>query len=493
MKSILKAASASLASVVVLTSLAACGGNNTNENAASPSASAGASAGASASASDAGSQVYEENGLPKDEKVTLKVGFFEGGMGRAWFDTAMASFKEKFPNVSFDVTYSPTISQVTQTKIAANDDKDMFDLFSGSIPGGISSYVEAGKLESQEDLWDHKAYDASGKTLKEIAFEGSFDSSPRTKGNTYAFPISGSGSGLMYNKSLFEKNGWNENPKTWSEFLKLCEDIKAAGLFPITFPGVYPDYITNAFGTPKVYELAEEKGTLDKVYEDYHKFNQPYYLAPENIERWNRIYDMGKKGYFPSGLAALNHTQSQMQVVQGKAAMVATGTWVENEMKQSTPADFKWGYMSVPMAENADNTKWITFTPGSGFLIWAAKPDLNKKWSKEFIVSLWNLDNQMEIAEKGGMLPLRADFADDASRLAKLQSLPSAFLAYMKDNKVKMDSGAADVTLTDPAFEQSTKVISEAITQIATGKQEPQKKLQEAEDYLKKAIEAQSK
>ncbi|MDG0813525.1 hypothetical protein [Cohnella rhizosphaerae] len=91
------------------------------------------------------------------------------------------------------------------------------------------------------------------------------------------------------------------------------------------------------------------------------------------------------------------------------------------------------------------------------------------------------------------MLPLRADFADDASRLAKLQSLPSAFLAYMKDNKVKMDSGAADVTLTDPAFEQSTKVISEAITQIATGKQEPQKKLQEAEDYLKKAIEAQSK
>ncbi|WP_339279842.1 extracellular solute-binding protein [Paenibacillus sp. FSL W8-1187] len=488
MKKVLKATSVSLASLVVLTSLTACSSNSSNNAANSP-----APVNASAGETDAGAQVYSENGLPKDEKVTLKVGFFEGGMGREWFDYALESFKQKFPNVSFDVTYSPTISQVTQTKIAANDDKDMFDLFSGSIPGGIASYVEAGKLESQEDLWDRKAYDGSGKTLKEVSFEGSFESSPRTKGNTYAFPISASGSGLMYNKSLFEQNGWNENPKTWSEFLKLCEDIKAAGLYPITFPGVYPDYITNAFGPPKVYELAEENGTLDKVYEDYHKFNQPYFLAAENVERWNRIYDMGKKGYFPSGLAALNHTQSQMQVVQGKAAMVATGTWVENEMKQSTPEGFKWGYMTVPMAEKPDNTKWITFTPGSGFLIWAAKPELNKNWSKEFIVWLWNLDNQLQIAEKGGMIPLRADFADDASRLEKLQSLPSAFLAYMKDNKVKMDSGSADVTLTDPAFEQANKVMSESITQIATGKQDPQPKLQEAENYLKKAIDAQGK
>ncbi|WP_127464334.1 hypothetical protein [Paenibacillus pasadenensis] len=77
--------------------------------------------------------------------------------------------------------------------------------------------------------------------------------------------------------------------------------------------------------------------------------------------------------------------------------------------------------------------------------------------------------------------------------MEKLQSLPSAFLAYMKDNKVKMDSGSADVTLTDPAFEQANKVMSESITQIATGKQDPQPKLQEAENYLKKAIDAQGK
>ena len=70
----------------------------------------------------------------------------------------------------------------------------------------------------------------------------------------------------------------------------------------------------------------------------------PVYLAPENIELWNRIYEMGKKGYFAEGLAALTHTQSQMQVVQEKAAMVSTGTWVENEMEEAAPADFKSGF-----------------------------------------------------------------------------------------------------------------------------------------------------
>jgi hypothetical protein len=36
-------------------------------------------------------------------------------------------------------------------------------------------------------------------------------------------------------------------------------------------------------------------------------------------------------------------------------------------------------------------------------------------------------------------------------------------------------------------------VITEAITMIATGKQDPLPKLQEAEELLKKAIEAQKK
>jgi len=437
--------------------------------------------------------VYPENGLPKDLKVVLKVGFFESGMGREWFDYAMDTFKKKFPNVSFEVVYTPKIETITGTKIAANNDEDMFDLFSGNIPGGVEGLVEAGKLEPQEELWDHKAYDGNGKTLRELALDGEVISTPRVMGKMYALPVAGTGAGLMYNKTLFEQNGWNQNPKTWDEFMKLCADIKAKGIIPVTFPGVYSTYIENAFGTWKLFELAELGGNLKTFEDNFRNFKLPFHTSPESIDRWNRVYDMGKKGYFPEGVAALNHTQSQMQVIQGKAAMVSTGTWVQNEMKDSTPKEFKWGFMAVPMGNKPDGTIWIRLTVGNGNYIWAAKPELNKKWAKEFNVWLRNLDVQTVIAEKGGMLPIRKDFTDDKTRADKIQNAPKAMLEYMKSNKVMLESGFRNVSLSDPAFLQSNKVIAEAITPIATGKQEPLPKLQEAEELLKKAVEAQRK
>lgn len=438
-------------------------------------------------------ETYAENGLPKDQKVTLKVGFFEAGMGREWFDYAMDTFKKKFPNVSFEVVYSPKIDTITGTKISAGNDADMFDMFSGNIPGGTEAVVAAGKLESQEDLWDRKAYDGGGKTLKEIALEGEYESATRVNGKTYALPVAGTSAGLMFDKNLFEKHGWNQNPKTWGEFVQLLEAIKAKDIIPITFPGQYPTYLDNAFGTWKLFELAEINGNLKTFEDNFRNFRLPMHLSEESIERWNRVYELGKKGYFPSGVAALNHTQSQMQVLQGKAALVATGTWVQNEMKDSTPEGFKWGFMAVPMGSKPDSTIYVRLSAGNGFHIWAAKPELNKAWAKEFNVWLWNLDVQSVIAEKGGMLPVRKDFSDDASRAAKIQDAPRAMYEYMQRNKVRLESGFRNISLTDPAYQQSNKVITEAITEIALGKKEPLPILQEAEALLKKAVEAQAK
>ncbi|WP_409344280.1 ABC transporter substrate-binding protein [Paenibacillus sp. MBLB4367] len=449
------------------------------------------------SASPAGTQakeanVYPENGLPKDEKVNLKVGFSETGMGREWFDYAMDSFKKKFPNVSFEVVYSPKIADITGTKISANNDSDMFDLFSTVLPGGNAAQiplVESGKVEPQEELWNHKVYDGNGKTVKDLAIAGEFEGAPRILGKTYALPNAGTTAGLFFNKKLFEKNGWNQNPKTWDEFVKLCETIKAAGIIPITTPGMVPDYIGHAFGPWKLFELAEINGNLKRFEDDFRNFRNEY-TSPESIERWNRIYELGKKGYFPEGLAALNDTQSEMQVLQGKAAMVSTGAWVQNAMKDSTPADFKWGFMAVPMGDKPDSVKYIRGSVSNGMFIWSAKPELNKKWAKEFIVWLWNLDVQTVIADKGGQLSVRKDFADDPARADKIQDASKAVAEYIKNNNVKMESAFRSTTLSDPSYAQAIKLINEATSQIALGKQDPLPKLQEAQKLIDKAIAA---
>ena len=38
--------------------------------------------------------------------------------------------------------------------------------------------------------------------------------------------------GILYNKDLFEENGWKV-PSTWQEFTTLCDEIKQSGTLPL--------------------------------------------------------------------------------------------------------------------------------------------------------------------------------------------------------------------------------------------------------------------
>ncbi|CAM3404230.1 ABC transporter substrate-binding protein [Marinicrinis lubricantis] len=342
-----------------------------------------------------------------------------------------------------------------------------------------------------ESVWDQSIYDID-QTVKEITTEGTYEIAGRYLDESYTIPLWANGGGLFYNQQLFEEHGWNQNPKTWDEFVKLLEEIHAEGIIPITFPGQYPYYLDYSFGPVKAFELADINGNLEQFTEDFRNFNLPQYLAEENIERLNRIYELGQKGYFPSGIAALNHTQAQMQVLQGKAALVSTGVWVENEMKESAPEDFKWGYMAVPFGDRPEDPKWIHHVPQSSFMVWSSKPELNKQWAKEFIVWMLNMDVQERIAD-AGQLPIRQDYLDDPQRVSALQNAPKSLLEYMNNNPVKTENGVRKVTLTDPSYAQAMKIFSEAVTEIVEGKQDPMPILEEAEKLLEKAIEVDHK
>ncbi|KRF06889.1 ABC transporter substrate-binding protein [Paenibacillus sp. Soil766] len=460
--------------------LAACSSGNTQQNQVAqtqPSASA---------------EVYE-NGLSKNEKVTLKVGFFMGGYGREWFDYAIKSFTTKYPNVSFDITASADMKNTIQTKIAAGNDNDMFDIFNTAPTSGIVPLAEAGKLEPLDDLFNKKLPDVPDKTVKDMILPGMFESFTRVNGKVYEFTTASSFGGLFYNKTLFEKNGWNQTPRTWAEFNDLLANIKKTGVTPITFPGIHPNYHDWAFGDAKVFELADMKGGADKYIENFKTYTGPQYTSPESIEHWNRLYEMGKKGYFPEGLPALTHTQSQMQVIQGQAAMVSTGSHVENEMKKSTPEDFKWGYMAVPFVENKTQKIWIKSGITNFNYMWAGKPELNKKWSKEFIVWLMTLENQQFAAEKSGALPMRKDLIDNSANVAKLSSSAQAILKYIKETEARTYKAHRTVSISDPNMVKATKVRDEAITKIVLGKQDPKPMLEEAEALLQQAVKAQKK
>ena len=49
---------------------------------------------------------------------------------------------------------------------------------------------------------------------------------------TFGVPYMANAAGVLYNKDIFDAHGW-KIPESWPEFIKLCEDIKAAGVRPL--------------------------------------------------------------------------------------------------------------------------------------------------------------------------------------------------------------------------------------------------------------------
>jgi len=58
------------------------------------------------------------------------------------------------------------------------------------------------------------------------------------------------------------------------------------------------------------------------------------------VKSVKEMYQLYENKYIMEGTEGLNHTESQAEWLRGKAAFIPCGTWLENEMKTSTPADF---------------------------------------------------------------------------------------------------------------------------------------------------------
>lgn len=435
------------------------------------------------------SEVYAENGLPKNEKVTLKVAFFEAGYGREYVDELAAAFSKKFPNVKIELTASPKIGDIINPKIAANDNEDMYDFF---LPSGVKTQdlINAGKLEAF-DILDREPYDMKGSKLRDLIPSAAYENMALDeKGNPYAINMSAAMRGLFYDKAFFKQNGWNENPKTWSEFLALCESIKAKGVSPIISFGNYIDYMTK----PKILEMAEVVGDKD-MEKNFVEYGVPFYSSKAYVELYKRVAELGSKGYFDKGTGAVSHTESQMMAIQHKVALVPSGTWIENEMKDATPEGFEWGFMTVPFRNTADQKMYGDYSAsGSSFFIWKDKPELNKKWAKEFKLFMLSMEGQ-EIIAKSGQIPVRIEYTKDQKKIETLEPMAKTVLNYYEKNSVELfNQGFHTHTINDPNFSQWNKLYFETIPGIAKGEvKDIEAKLKEIDSYLEKSQPAKVK
>lgn len=429
-------------------------------------------------------EVYPENGLPKDKKVVLNIIYPEQGYGTEYYEEGIKSFEERFPNVKINARRidggTAAYFQILNSLIQANDDREMYDWYYSFQ--NTNTIIESGKVEIQDDLWERALYDSPNLKMKDVIFTNKKDFF-HSDGHLYSIPKNISIVGLFFNKGQFREMGLNTRPTDWEEFIKICIKIKAKGIHPMVMAGKFPGYFDYGWGAIP-YEIGG-----DEFRNAQYNYEPNIYLSEAYVTMLKRMEEFARKDFFHPGTVSFDHTQSQMEFLQGKAAMITNGTWIANEMKDVVPSDFDWGFMPFP-GNNKGQKQVVLSRFGPDGFIWKNKPELNKKWAKEF--NLWLLNLQLQkILAKNGAMPIRNDYplTDD------MQISPSLKVAMEtireKDIQVLYNAGQTARTIQNAEMAKGSIVKRSNMIAIVTKKKTAEQAAKEMNDQYMKGLRAE--
>lgn len=253
---------------------------------------------------------------------------------KTW-DNVVAAFNTKKPEIKVEsqnfeyANYMPTL----KAKIAAGDAPDL--IFGTPRERGID-LINSGQIA------DLTSYNLLGELTESNA------NAMKINGKVYGVPLDVSALGMFYNKDIF-KNAGVEVPKTFSDFIKVCETLKSKGIIPI---GVNSkdQYVTRAviwmpdwYGAP----LKNNPTFFEDIMSGKKKISDfPEWKA--SLERQKKIMDYCDPDRYNVDLATVTNN-----FATGKYAMWAYGSWATGSVMEINPKG-NFGFFAIPTYDEAD-------------------------------------------------------------------------------------------------------------------------------------------
>ncbi len=323
----------------------------------------------------------------------LNIAIFEGGFGRAYWDDIVAQFEAAYPGVKVNMTIDPEIGNILAPQTTMGDWPDFIALTDTERSGLVSSMIKNEELTDLTDVFDGEALDRPGVKLRDSIVSGVLESpkfAPYGDGKIFLAPFNVGPMGLVYNKNLFVEKGWAV-PKTWDEFFALGDELKKEENFVeidgrkvqrslFTYQGIYAGYLESLF-YPAVGDIGGEEAL--QAIRTYQEGSMSSDAVKQVLSNFVKI---GAEGYLMEGTVALNHTQSQTDMMMGKALFIPNGTWMEGEMAESPREEgFAFGLAAAP-ALKAGDTHYVLSSYDQFEIPKQAK---NPELAKEFLRFLY--------------------------------------------------------------------------------------------------------
>lgn len=313
-----------------------------------------------------------------DERRDVEVAIFEGAYGIYWH-TSMA---ERFTKLNEDrgihieLWGDPRTADIIKPRILRGNPPDL--ILDERLP--IWLLIAAGELVPFTEALAESP-PGSDRPWGELFAPGMLDGFA-SDGHVYAIPAAYGAWTGWYDARLFREHGW-EPPATWDELVALCEQIKAEGIAPWTIQGKYSQF----YGWNTYISIVHRVGGLAAI-NRINALDPNAFSHPDAVEAARLFQELGTR-FLQRGAMAMTHTESQLHFVQGAAAMIFCGIWLENEMKSSMPPGFDLRAFTVPIVEGGSGSPRIFNGQGMEYLFVsrdADHPDIAFEFAR-FMVS----------------------------------------------------------------------------------------------------------
>lgn len=294
----------------------------------------------SACASDSGSKPTKaaptgaktaSNPLGVKKGAPLEAFIFKGGFGDSYVKAAETVYNSEY-GITVKHTGTQGLGPKLQPRFASDSPPDVMDN-SGADNLDTASLAKQGKLLDLTPLLDATTVDDPSKKVRDVLIAGTVEQGQFGTSAMYALNYAFTVYGTWYSNKLFKAKGW-EYPKSFDEMMALCAKIKAAGISPFTYPGKYPYYIH--------FDLLAQIGKVGgkDVLNAIDDLEDGAFQVDAVKQVVGYYEELAAKKYFMPGSEGMTHIQMQTAWTQGKAALVADGSWVENEAAPTMPKDF---------------------------------------------------------------------------------------------------------------------------------------------------------
>ncbi|HNV11181.1 MAG TPA: N-acetylglucosamine/diacetylchitobiose ABC transporter substrate-binding protein [Propionibacteriaceae bacterium] len=267
---------------------------------------------------------------------TVEAIIFNGGYGIDYAEFAAGIMGKLSHGAKVTVAPSTKIGQELQPRFVDGTPPDVIDN-SGADLIGVSTILD--QLEDLTPIIDAK--NIEGTTIRDTLYAGVLE--PGTfEGKLAVINYVMTVFAVWYSMNLFESNGW-VIPKTWDEMYELGVKAKAKDKYLFLWGKEAATYYQELVIASAIKEGGDElRLALDNLKPD--AWSHPAMQGV--LTSLKKIIDAG---FIKPGGSGTQFTAAQAQWSNAQEALLyPSGSWIENEMKSQTKADFKMSGFAAP-------------------------------------------------------------------------------------------------------------------------------------------------